>query len=120
MTAVDAAAVIVDLLQQGHAVEFRVRGDSMYPAIREDDLVHVEPSRDVAVEEVALVLATRGLTAHRVIAVHDGVVTMRGDNAPAADDPLPAEQVLGKVTWRERGGKRRSVKRSWLSRLRSR
>lgn len=123
MTAIDAAEVIIDLLQRGHAVEFRVRGDSMHPVIREDDSVHVEPSRDIHPGDVVLTLADRGLTAHRVIARHGDTIVTRGDNTPEADAPVPLAQVLGKVTWVEREGERRHVAREyvfvrWLRRLR--
>jgi phage repressor protein C with HTH and peptisase S24 domain len=123
VTAVDAAEVIIDLLQRGHAVEFRVRGDSMYPVIREDDSVHVEPSPDVRLGDVVLTLAARGLTAHRVIAQHGDSIVTRGDNTSEADAPVARAQVLGKVTWIEREGERRDVVREyvflrWLRRLR--
>ena len=58
-------------------------------------------------------LAERGLTAHRVVAAGELVVT-RGDNAPADDDPVPREKVLGKVTAVIREGKRLSVGRIGL------
>jgi signal peptidase len=123
VTVIDAAEVIIDLLQRGHAVEFRVRGDSMHPIIREDDSVHVEPSRDLHRGDVVLTLAGRGLTAHRIIALDARTVTTRGDNTPAPDPPLPLTRILGKVTWLERNGQRRAVGREhalflWLRRLR--
>lgn len=123
MTVVDAAEVIIDLLQRGHAVEFRVRGDSMHPVIREEDSVHVEPSREVRLGDVVLTLAHRGLTAHRVIAHHGHTIVTRGDNTLEADAPVPLAQVLGKVTWVERDGERRHVAREyvfmrWLRRVR--
>ena len=123
MTVIDAAEVIIDLLQRGHAVEFRVRGDSMHPVIREDDSVHVEPSRDVRIGDVVLTLAHRGLTAHRVIAHHGDTILTRGDNTPEADAPVLLGKVLGKVVWVERDGVRRYVAQEfvflrWLRRLR--
>jgi phage repressor protein C with HTH and peptisase S24 domain len=123
MSSVDAAEVIVDLLQRGHAVEFRVRGDSMHPTIREHDLVHVAPSQDVRLGDVVLTLADRGLTAHRVIAVDGDSIVTRGDNTPGADSALPRVRVLGKVLWVERNGARRAPFREavvvrWLRRLR--
>jgi phage repressor protein C with HTH and peptisase S24 domain len=123
MTAIDAAEVIIDLLQRGHAVEFRVRGDSMHPVIRENDSVHVEPGREIRRGDVVLTLATRGLTAHRVIAQDGQTIVTRGDNTPEADAPLQLAQVLGKVMWVERDGERRHVAREyvfvrWLRRIR--
>jgi phage repressor protein C with HTH and peptisase S24 domain len=101
----DATTVIVDLLARGHAVQFQARGDSMYPLIRDHDYLHVEPMDSLRVGEIVLVLAERGLTAHRVIAVRDHLVVTRGDNAPAADDAVPREKVLGKVTRVLRNGR---------------
>lgn len=108
MSSIDAAEVIIDLLQRGHAVEFRVRGDSMHPSIREHDLVHVAPSREVRVNDVVLALADRGLTAHRVIAVKGESIVTRGDNTPSADRALARDRILGRVLWVERNGARRA------------
>lgn len=105
----DATTVIVDLLASGHAVRFQARGDSMYPLIRDHDYLHVEPCREVRVGDIVLVLAERGLTAHRVVSAREMVVT-RGDNAPAADDPVPREKVLGKVTAVIRDGREIKVR----------
>lgn len=108
----NATEVIVDLLSRGHAVQFQVHGDSMDPVIRENDTLHVEPSRDFVRGDVVLVLAARGLTAHRVIARRGSQLILRGDNAPAPDDPVEESQVLGKVTYVLRGGKKRGVSRT--------
>lgn len=105
----DVTAIIIDLLQRGHAVQFRAHGDSMHPVIRPDDALHVEPVRSVRVGEVVLTLADRGLTAHRVIAVQEQMIVTRGDNTPAADPPISITRILGRVTHVERSGERRSV-----------
>ena len=112
----DATELIVDLLARGHAVQFQVHGDSMHPIIREHDTLHVEPVRDFSLGDVVLVLAERGLTAHRVIARRGTTLILRGDNAPAADDPVEESQVLGKVTYVLRNGKQREVFRSAVAR----
>lgn len=114
MSGVDAAEVIADLLQRGHAVEFRVRGDSMHPAIRDHDLVHVAPSPNVQVNDVVLTLAERGLTAHRVIAVDGDSIVTRGDNSRERDRAVPRDRVLGRVVWVERNGARRAPFREGL------
>lgn len=112
----DATELIVDLLARGHAVQFQVHGDSMHPIIRENDTLHVEPARDFSLGDVVLVLAGRGLTAHRVIARRGTTLVLRGDNAPAEDDPVEESQVLGKVTYVLRDGKQHEVVRSAVAR----
>ncbi len=105
----NATELIVDLLSRGHAAEFQVLGDSMYPVIRENDTLHVEPARSFSRGDVVLVLADRGLTAHRVIARRGTMLILRGDNTPAADDPIEESQVLGKVTYAIRAGRKVNV-----------
>jgi signal peptidase I len=101
--------LLIDLLQKGHAVQFQARGDSMDPLIRDRDYLHVEPCDSFRVGDVVLVLAERGLTAHRVVSLRDGVVVTRGDNAPAADDAVPVGKVLGKVTAIVRDGHKTEI-----------
>lgn len=96
-------------------MQFQARGDSMHPLIRENDYLHVEPCDRVRVGDVVLILADRGLTAHRVIACRGGMVITRGDNAPAQDAEVEEDRVLGKVTHVLREGKKKEVKgvRAW-------
>lgn len=110
----DATTVIADLLGSGHAVQFQARGDSMDPLIRDHDYLKVEPCDAIEVDSVVLVLADRGLTAHRVVSIRNGMIVTRGDNAPAPDDPVPREKVLGKVTAVIRDGREMRVGRMGL------
>jgi len=115
---VDPTPIITDILARGHAVQFQARGDSMHPLIRENDSLHVEPCDHVRVGDVVLVLADRGLTAHRVIARRGGMVITRGDNAPAADAGVVEERVLGKVKFVLRDGVKKSVALGLIGRMR--
>ena len=100
-----AADVIAELLARGHSVRFRATGHSMHPIIRSDDYLLVVPAAAIARGDVVLVLAERGLTAHRVVSVAKDVVITRGDNAPGDDPPVTRDRVLGVVTHAERDGK---------------
>ncbi|MGN6184422.1 MAG: S24/S26 family peptidase [Thermoanaerobaculia bacterium] len=116
---IDAADVIADLLARGHDVRFQARGDSMHPAIREDDYLHVSPLRgDVRRGDVLVMLADRGLTVHRVLAQRGEMIFARGDNAPAEDPPLHRSRVIGKVLAIERDGRTKKMRRSvWIAAL---
>jgi len=102
---------IVDLLGRGIAVRFQVHGDSMYPVIHSGDFVLVEPVDPARVRrgDVVLSLTDRGLTAHRVIAIHGATFTTRGDNCAALDAPFTAAQLLGRVRSAEHEGRTRAV-----------
>jgi len=108
MSGIQAADVIADLLARGHSVRFRATGHSMHPIIRNDDYLLVSPSTQCACGDVVLTLSSRGLTAHRVVRIADGVVVTRGDNAPGEDE---VGRVLGVVTHIERKGKMQPVRR---------
>lgn len=118
----NASAIIIDLLTSGHAVRFRASGHSMYPLIRSEDWLHVEPvaAADVVPGEVVLANAERGLTAHRVMHVHrdtngELVLTTRGDNSAIEDEPVPATRVLGRVTQNEREGRSYRIRRGFIT-----
>ena len=108
---VDATDVIADLLARGHSVRFRATGHSMHPIIRCDDYLLVEPRARITRGDVVLMLAERGLTAHRVIDVANGMVTTRGDNAPGPDPTIETARILGVVTHAERNGRMRPIAR---------
>lgn len=112
---IDAADVIADLLARGHRVRFQARGDSMHPAIRDDDYLEVQPLGDAPIRrgEIVVMLADRGLTVHRVLAQRGDQVFARGDNAPADDPPLHRSRVIGRVVGVERDGRMRKVRR-WV------
>ena len=107
-----ATEVITDLLERGHAVRFCASGDSMYPIIRSDDYLHVEPRLPIRRGDVVLTLAHRGLTAHRVIEIEGDTLVTRGDNARENDAPVDRTRVLGHVTYAERDGKSLRVRRA--------
>ncbi|MBV8518578.1 MAG: hypothetical protein JO197_14365 [Acidobacteria bacterium] len=113
-SAVDAADLIADLLGRGHEVQFRARGDSMHPLIHGDDLLHVVPAHPASIArgDVVLTRAARGLTAHRVLRIDATTLVTRGDNAPADDPPASFDQLLGRVAFAERDGRRVRVRRA--------
>jgi hypothetical protein len=121
--------LISDLLTDGHMLKFRAPGDSMYPTICDGDVITVMPieSASINIGDIILYRHSSGVTAHRVtcIAKRDTYQSQhaaptpqssglsphhlfyfRGDAAIVFDNPVCAEQVLGKVTLVEREGRR--------------
>jgi hypothetical protein len=116
----DANELVVDLLSRGHAVRFQARGDSMHPAIHDDDYLHAEPidrNSPLRRGEVVVTLAERGLTVHRVLSHRGAVVQTRGDNAPGIDPPLDRTRVIGRIVQVECGGATRTLPRTLFLRL---
>lgn len=134
-----------DLLSRGTRVRFRPSGRSMYPSIREGELITVEPvaPRDVKVADIVLYRSERGLIAHRLVGTQRIQCTaltqssvlsphhfflLRGDTSSSWDEPVEAHQILGRVVFVERNGrsialasrgaKRWHKARRWASRFR--
>jgi len=128
--------VCAELLREGHMVKFRAPGDSMYPTICNGDLITVKPIKpsNIFVGDIILYRHENGVVAHRVINIEAPIkkpsqnlnyssqpslaltqssvlssqrcFTLRGDAAVVFDDPVSADQILGKVTLVEREGRR--------------
>jgi hypothetical protein len=128
--------LISDLLADGHAVKFRAPGNSMYPTICDSDEVTVTPIDAASIKKGDIILYRNksGVTAHRVIRITkknanshqnselkpqssastsqssdlspQSCYILRGDAAIVFDDPVGADQILGKVTLVERKGRR--------------
>jgi signal peptidase I len=108
--------VCTELLRQGYKVKFGAPGDSMYPTIHDGDLITVQPIKPskVVVGDIILYRHVNGVTAHRVIDIKapqssdlspQHLFTLRGDAAIVFDDPVHADQILGKVVSIERNGR---------------
>ncbi len=107
-----------ELLRQGKNVRFRAPGLSMHPAIREGETITVAPVTPVDIKrgDILLYLAGKKVIAHRVVKIkreqsdstsHTSthfnalnpqiIFILRGDASSICDDPVKAQQILGKV-----------------------
>ena len=121
--------LISDLLTDGHMVKFRAPGESMYPTIRNGDVITVTPlgASSVTNSDIILYQHGSGVTAHRAMRIikrseenscsapkgpqdRSSRETLefyvRGDAAINYDAPVSSEQILGKVVSIERNGRR--------------
>jgi len=89
---------------------FQARGFSMYPFIKDGDVITVSPMGEGLPglgDVVAFVQREiEKLLVHRVIRRRANSYFMKGDDTTAGDSPVPAANVLGLVTRVERGRKR--------------
>ena len=124
-----------ELLSPGKSVRFRPHGKSMHPTIQEGEVIAVEPVKPSDVKRGDILLyRCRGVTAHRVVQVNRSngskdalLFRLRGDASSSCDEPVEAQQILGRVVFVERdgrsvalasrGAKRWHKVRRWASRL---
>jgi len=72
--------VCTELLVDGHGVKFRSPGNSMYPTIRNGDVITVMPieTASITIGDIILYRHKSGVTAHRVIRIakRDGIIVL--------------------------------------------
>jgi hypothetical protein len=118
---------VTSLLRDGQSVRFRAHGWSMFPAIRDGELITVAPlgGAPVGTGDIVLFRHRRGVTAHRVIGLRlsrgrvAGIIA-RGDAAHSPDEPIAPDHLLGRVVAVERRGRQDSRRAGRSVLLRSR
>ena len=105
----DFAAVAHDVLRKGASFRFKATGLSMFPLIRDGDVVTVSPLNGNPLRLGDVVAFTpselQKLVVHRVIKIMGDSFLIKGDNIYAADGLFPKANILGRVTRVERGKK---------------
>jgi uncharacterized repeat protein (TIGR01451 family) len=98
-------ALARDLLRAGQNVCFQAQGMSMFPEIKNGELVHVAPvsAGELRCGEIVLIEDGTKLRAHRLIAkdVRRDQFMTQGDANPERDAPVGAAQILGRVIAKE-------------------
>jgi hypothetical protein len=123
-----------ELLGQGKSIRFRAPGRSMYPTIKENEVITVEPIEpsSINIGDIILYQQERSVVAHRVVRIiktelpppcsldaehpsnnthHSSLITrhsfvLRGDTWCQEDlKPVTDAQILGKVIRVEKNGR---------------
>ena len=104
-------AVIDEALSNGTVVRFRAEGESMYPTIRDGELITVAAvsTREVVRGDVLLCRHGIRVLAHRVVGVTPcgtaRFFELRGDAKASCDAPVGADAVVGRVVGVRRNGR---------------
>jgi signal peptidase I len=104
-------ALVEEALAAGTVVRFRAEGTSMYPTIRDGEVITIAPvpSDDVVHGDVLLCRHDVRLLAHRLVAVTtrgaERQFLCRGDAKAGCDTPVGAAAVVGRVISVYRNGR---------------
>ena len=103
--------LVIDLLRHGKSVRFRALGRSMYPTIREGDIITVAPVAPNLVQrgDILLYRLEYGVVVHRLARIdrnREGIFhyIFRSDTWNEWDAPVLAKQIFGKVISVARSG----------------
>lgn len=112
---VAGAELICETLRTQGRAQFRVHGVSMRPLLRGGDVLTVQRTEMLHIRRGDVVVFSRagGMFAHRVIGNQEQVLITKGDAFPEADKPVTSDELLGRVTAVERGGRRKALDTPW-------
>ena len=103
--------VAAELLSLGACVRFQASGHSMYPAIKDGEIIKVEPVEPSQIKKGDIVLyrMKKGVIAHRVVHIEKRnggppFFILRGDTLETCDGIVEPRQVIGRVISVERNG----------------
>src|ERR1700684_3632706 len=111
-TATLACGLAGEVVRTFGAVRLRVFGTSMVPSILPGDLVFIQRANasEISTGEIALYLRGGRLFAHRVVGRAGNaelpLLILRGDRLRREDPPVCPSELLGRVRFIERGGRR--------------
>lgn len=96
------------MLQDGHSVTMRAKGNSMFPFIRDGrDSVILQGKKDIAVGSIILARLQHGnYVLHRVYRLENEKVVLMGDGNLCATECCRREEVVGVVVSILRDGRR--------------
>lgn len=107
-----SGAALTDLAQgvlaKDRLFRFRAQGTSMYPFVRDGDVIVISPLRVQAPRVGDIVaclrLDTNRFFVHRILRKQANCYLIKGDNACCDDGWFPRESILGRVVQIERRG----------------
>ncbi len=114
--------VIRDALERGQQVRMTARGSSMFPSIRNGDIVAIDPMETTAVVgDVVLVQCApeaegERYVLHRVVRVEGGAFYLRGDCQRDCEGPFTNKDILGRAVSVYRSGRERRLDRGMYRR----
>jgi signal peptidase I len=102
-----------EILAENNQIRFSVKGFSMYPTIRNGDVIEVHRNHLNSLKNGDIILSRHNdglLRAHRIIKVQRvnsiTQITTRGDSQIKPDGAVTLKQIIGQVVAVERSGKR--------------
>lgn len=104
------AQLLKGFADQKSSLRFKAKGFSMFPFIRDGDLVTIGPNHNNSLslgDVVAFVHPeTKGLVVHRIVKRKGTAYHLKGDNSLDGDGLIDKNNLLGQVRRVERSGKR--------------
>ena len=110
LTLSEIVALGTEILRRGELLRFSAGGESMYPSIRDGDVLTIKPVHPslLRVGEVVFCKTASQAVAHRLVWAKRngrGFFLLQGDRNMRPDPPVRADQIMGRVVELSRDGR---------------
>ena len=106
----DFAPLIKEAFEQGLSFLMPVKGQSMLPYLYTGDKVSLVNDKDIKINDMIFYLRDDGhYVLHRVYDVKEDGYVLVGDNQTVLEYPIRPDQVIGKVEYVIKNGKRENL-----------
>ncbi len=92
-----------------------IQSESMAPTIQTGDGLELDDATDLRIGDVVVYRHDRLFICHRIHGIEGHRLFLRGDAATGADEEIDVRQVVGRIDWVFRDGKRLDVRPSRVS-----
>lgn len=92
-----------------------IQSESMAPTIQTGDGLELDDATDLQIGDVVVYRHDRLFICHRIHGIKGHRIFLRGDAATGTDEEIDVQQVVGRVDWVFREGKRLDIRRSRFS-----
>ncbi|MFD2598311.1 S24 family peptidase [Sphingobacterium corticis] len=98
---------VMSLLEEGKAVKFALRGESMRPFLKQNDLITVKPIREVSLKKGHIVLAqwNAKFVLHRIIRLEQKKIYLAGDGNLSQIEEVSENDVIAFLSEVTRDGR---------------
>lgn len=101
LTRGEIESICVKALKTREWIKLKVKGNSMYPTLKDGDLVVIHRfnpgTHKLRPGDIVLVRAFDGVLLHRVVEIRENLVITKGDNNPLADEVSNVSDIVGIV-----------------------
>ena len=93
--------LLTDIIKKGHPFFISVKGNSMFPTIKDGDMVKIIPQKEYSIGTIVAYMYEGGcgykIIVHRIVAMRKKCYYLKGDNNTKCDYPIKFEDILGAI-----------------------
>lgn len=102
LSSINLGALVKSVVEAGQGIQFRAKGNSMFPTIKDGDLIKITQYTEISPNTGDVVAYldhnTRNLIIHRIVDLTSDIFFAKGDSCFRKDPPQPINTIIGYIS----------------------